>query len=181
MEVSALGNTDLDAAIAKMIAVAARNGVEDLHSAGAFSDKQAPALNRRIRGRIYELLLATRRRDVKRNDDPFTRYVDSLAEGHKGGKTVAALQGAIARAVEEFAGAQAIDAKTAAQLRKAATNAAIEAWKTATRLSLGRAKNQQKDTLAVNWWLRSIPDYWEEPEGSPQFQALLDKDKSRSP
>lgn len=47
-------NADFDVVIATMIALAARNGVEDLHAAGAFSDEQAQALNRRIRGRIYE-------------------------------------------------------------------------------------------------------------------------------
>lgn len=48
--------TEFDALAAKVIALAARNGVEDLHADGAFSDKQAPALNRRIRSRIYEVL-----------------------------------------------------------------------------------------------------------------------------
>jgi hypothetical protein len=37
---------DGDAIFAKMIALAARNGVEDLHANGAFSDQQAPAPNR---------------------------------------------------------------------------------------------------------------------------------------
>jgi len=63
---------DTDAVIAKMIAVAARNGVEDLHADGAFSDQQAPLLNQRIRSRIYELLVASRRSDPRRTDDPFT-------------------------------------------------------------------------------------------------------------
>jgi len=170
---------DLDAVIAKMIALAARNGVEDLHAASAFSDQQAPALNRRIRGRIYELLLANRLRDVSRSNDPFSKYVDDLAEGHKGGHTVAALQGAVSRAVDDFAAAEAIDQDTASKLRKAATKAAAEAWRTLTRVSVNRSKDEEKDQFAVSWWLRSIPDYWEEPEVSPEFEMLLDSTEPR--
>jgi hypothetical protein len=167
-------DTDFDAVIAKVIALATRNGIEDLHANGAFSDRQAPALNRRIRGRIYELLIANRLRDASRNDDPFSQYIDHLAEGHKGGHIVAALQGAISRAVDDFATADAIERDTAAKLCTAATKAAVEAWKTINRLSLHRSKDEKKDQFAVGWWLSSIPDYWEEPEVSSEFQKLLD-------
>jgi hypothetical protein len=165
---------DFDAVIAKMIALAARDGVEDLHADDAFSNRQAPALNRRIRGRIYELLLATHQRDVTKPHDPFTKYLDDLADGYKGGHIVAALQGAVGSAVDDFATAETIDRDTAAKLRAAATKAAVEAWRTVNRLSLGRSKDEEKDQFAVNWWLRSIPDYWEEPEVRPEFQKLLD-------
>ncbi len=165
---------DYDAVIAKVIALAARNAVEDLHAAGAFSDQQAPALNRRIRGRIYELLLANRLRDVSRSNDPFSNYVDDLAKGHKGGHTVAALQGAVARAVDDFAAAETIDQDTTTKLRNAAIKGAIEAWRTVGRLSLGRSKDEEKDQSAVEFWIRSIPDYWEEPRVSPEFEKLLD-------
>jgi hypothetical protein len=173
MPETASTDTDIDAVIAKVIALAARNGVEDLHAAGAFSDRQAPSLNRRLRGRVYELLLATRERDP-RQDDPFAAYVDDLADGHKGGHAVAALQGTVARAVNDFAAAEAIDTATATKLRKAAIKGAVEAYKTVTRLSLGRSKDEERDRLAVEFWLRSIPSYWEEPVVSPEFQKLLD-------
>jgi hypothetical protein len=165
---------DYEVTIAKMLALAARNGVEDLHADGAFSDRQAPALNRRIRGRVYELLIATHRRDYRRDNDPFGQYIDDLAQGYRGGQTIAALQGTIARAVDEFAAAEAIDTTTATKLRRAAIKGAVEAYKTVNRLSLGRSKDEAKDSFAVDWWLRSIPDYWEEPEISPEFQRLLD-------
>jgi hypothetical protein len=167
-------DTDIDAVIAKTIALAARNGVEDLHVAGAFSDRQAPSLNRRIRGRIYELLVATRRRDLSRDTEPLTMYVDDLAQGHKGGHAVAALQGAVGRAVDDFAAAEAIDTATATKLRKAAIKGAVEGYKTVTRLSLSRSKDEERDHFAVEFWLRSIPSYWEEPVVSPEFQKLLD-------
>lgn len=108
-----------------------------------FSDRQAPPLNRQIRGRIYELLIASRRCEPSRNDDPVTKYVDDLARNHRGGRTVAGLQGAVARAVDDFAGAEAIDIATAAKLRKAAIKGAVEAHKTVTRLSLGRSKDEE--------------------------------------
>jgi hypothetical protein len=165
--------------LAKLIALVARNGVKDLHVAGAFSDQQAPGLNRRIRGRVYELLLASHRRNYRWDDDPLGKYIADLAQGYRGGETVAALQGAVARAVDDFAAAEAIDATTATKLRKAAIKGAVEAYKTVTRLSLGRSKDEERDRFAVDWWLRSVPDYWEKPEVSPEFQKLLDSARSR--
>jgi hypothetical protein len=165
---------DFHAVLAKMIALAARNGIEDLHAAGAFSDRQAPSLNRRIRGRIYELLVATRRNDLSRDDDPLTKYVDDLAQGHRGGRVVAALQGAVARAVDDFAAAEAIDTATATKLRQAAIKGAVEAYKTVNRVSFGKSKDEERDRFAVEFWLRSVPSYWEEPVVSPEFQKLLD-------
>jgi hypothetical protein len=48
---------------AMVIAMAARNAVEDLHAGGAFTDQQAPALNRRLRNRVYAVTLALLRLD----------------------------------------------------------------------------------------------------------------------
>jgi len=161
-----------DAVLAKVIALAARNGVEDLHAAGVFSDRQAPSLNRRLRSRVYELLIATRHRDSSRRRDPFTAYVDDLAHGYTGSHITAALQGAIARAVDEFAAAEAIDPDTARQLREAATKGALTAYKTVGRVSRGRPKDEH-DQQAVQFWLMSIPKHWEEPVLSPEFKAML--------
>jgi hypothetical protein len=165
-------DTDNDAVLAKVIALAARNGVEDLHATGAFSDRQAPPLNRRLRGRVYELLIATRHRDSSRRHDPFTAYMDDLAHGYTGSHATAALQGAVARAVDEFAAAEVIDPDTARQLRGAAIKGALVAYKTMNRLSRGRPKDEH-DQQAVQFWLMSIPDYWEEPVLSPEFQEML--------
>ena len=173
MTKQATTDTDYNAVLAKVIALAARNGVEDLHAAGAFSDQQAPSLNRRLRDRVYELLIATRLQDASRRHDPFTAYVDDLAHGQTGSHITAALQGAIARAVDEFAAAEAIEPDTARQLREAATKAALAAHGAVGRLSRGRPKDEH-DQQAVQFWLNSIPKDWEEPEVSAEFQAMLD-------
>jgi hypothetical protein len=165
-------DTDNDAVLAKVIALAARNGVEDLHAAGAFSDRQTPSLNRRLRGRAYELLIATRHRDSSRRHDPFTAYVDDLAHGCMGSHATAALQGAVARAVDEFAAAEATDPDTARQLREAAIKGALVAYKTVGRVSRVRPKDEH-DQQAVQFWLMSIPEDWEEPVLSPEFQEML--------
>ena len=156
-------DTNFDAAAAEMLTLAARNGVEDLHMAGVFSDQQAPSLHRRIRTQIYELLIATRCGHLSRGNNPFLQYVDNLAENQKGGRGVAALQGAVARAVDDFAAAEALDPATATKLRNAAINGAVNAYKTITRLNLGRSKDEEQDRLAVDFWVRSIAPYWEEP------------------
>lgn len=162
---------DNEAVLAKVIALAARNGVEELHAVGAFSDQQAPSLNRRLRGRVYELLVATRHRDSARSRDLFTAYVDDLAHGHAGSHISAALQGAVARAVDEFAAAETINPDIARQLREAAIKGALVAYKTVGRVSRGKPK--ERDEQAVQFWLMSIPKYWEEPVLSPEFKAML--------
>lgn len=163
---------DFDAVVAKVIALAARDGMEDLHADGAFSDLQAPSLNRGLRGRVYEVLTATRHRDPGRRHDPIAKYMHDLAQGHKGGLARAALQGAVARAVDDFAAAEVIDGDTAQELREAAVGAALIAYKTVDRLSRGKSKDGQ-DQRAVDYWLRRIPKDWEEPVVSPKFQKLL--------
>lgn len=165
---------DNNALLAKLIALAARNGVEDLHAAGAFTDRQAPSLNRRLRGRVYELLIATRYRDSSRRRDPISAYVDGLASEYAGSRAKAALQGAVARAVDGFAAAETINPDVARQLREAAIKGALAAYKTVSRLSRGKSKDEDRDRAGVEFWLKSIPDYWEEPTVSPEFQKLLD-------
>jgi hypothetical protein len=172
--VDAPTDTDFDATLAKMIALAARDGVEDLHADGAFSDQQAPSLNRRLRGQVYELLIATRHRDPGRRHDPFAEYVHDLAHGHRGGLATAALQGAIARAVVDFAAAEAVDGDTARKLREAAVKAALVAYKTVDRLNRSKPKNE-RDRRAAEYWLMRVPSYWEEPVVSPEFQKLLNR------
>lgn len=163
---------DYDALLAKVIALAARDGVEDLHTAGAFSDRQTPSLNRCLRNQVYELVIAWDRQSSRRHD-PFTAYIDDLAHGHKGIHGTAALKGAVARAVDDFAAAETIDADTASQLREAATKGAVEAYKTVRR-SFYSPTPEKQDDQAVESWLTRIPAYWEAPQVSPAFQELLD-------
>jgi hypothetical protein len=49
---------DVEASIAMIVALAVRNGVEDLHAEGVFSDAQAPDFNRGVRNGLYEALVA---------------------------------------------------------------------------------------------------------------------------
>jgi hypothetical protein len=58
-------------------------------------------------------------------------------------------------------------------LREAAIKGALVAHKTVGRVSRGRPKDEH-DQRAVQFWLNSIPEDWEEPVVSPEFQALLD-------
>jgi hypothetical protein len=167
---------DADAIFAKMIALAARNGVEDLHTDGAFSDQQAPALNRRVRGRIYEVLIAVRRGDLSRDDDLFTDYLWKLAGDRPGDVARAAVQGAIAKAVDEFAEVEAINSDVASQLRQAAIKEALFAFEALLKLHRGDPE-ARKD---VAYWLWLVPDYWEEPAVSPEFQAVLDSARPTS-
>jgi hypothetical protein len=118
-------SNDVDAMWAKLIALGARNGTEDLHVAGAFSDRQAPALNRSLRGRIYEVLVALRRLDPDQADDPYRRYLQDLAAGSNLKPTQAAIAGAVARAVKDYAAAEGADAATAAALTKTAIDTAL--------------------------------------------------------
>jgi hypothetical protein len=83
--------------------------------------------------------------------------------------------------VDDFAAIEAIDPTTATKLRKAAIKGAVEAYKTVNSVSLGRSKNEERDRFAVEWWLRSVPSYWEDPEVSPEFQKLLDHYEARTP
>jgi hypothetical protein len=91
---------------AKTIALAARNGVEVLHAAGGFTDRQAPALNRRLRDHAYEVLIALRRMDPRRGDDPFSAYLIDLIDDQEEDWLRAALKGAVTNAVREFADAE---------------------------------------------------------------------------
>jgi hypothetical protein len=158
-----------DAIIAMVIALAARNSVEDLHTSGAFADAQAPALNRRLRGRICEVLIALRRSHDSPDCD---RFIDNIAIGN-GGRGVRAVRGAVAEAIGEFSAAEAIDAETTDKLRRAATKGATDAYRTLNSLALGRSKDADHDRFALNFWLSSIPPYWEPPEIRPEVEALV--------
>ncbi len=119
---------DLDGMWAKLIALGARNGAEDLHVAGAFSDRQAPALNRRLRGRIYEVLIALRRLDPDRPDDPYRRYLEDLGAGSNLEPTEAAIAGAVTRAIEDYAAAEGADSSTAVALTETASTVRSTIW-----------------------------------------------------
>jgi hypothetical protein len=162
---------DLNATWAVVIALGARNGVEDLHASGAFSDRQAPSLNRCLRGRVYEVLIALRRHNPDRPDDPYRGYLKGLAASSSTDPTRAAIVGAVARAVEEFAVSDGVASAVALELTEAATGGALEVVDDLWRL------NDEEAQLDLQYLLRSIPMYWEHPQISPEFRALLERRK----
>ncbi|MGD0454006.1 MAG: hypothetical protein ABSB69_10450 [Solirubrobacteraceae bacterium] len=161
-------SNDLDAMWAKLIALGARNGTEDLHVAGVFSDRQAPALNRRLRARVYEVLIALRRLDPDQADDPYRRYLQHLAAGSGLEPTQAAIAVAVERAVKDYAAAEGVDAPTAAALTEAGIDGALNHLEAVWQLD---DTNMQR---ALAFFVSAIPIYWEHPQVSPEFQALLE-------
>jgi hypothetical protein len=159
-------SNDLEAMWAKLIALGARNGTEDLHVAGVFSDRQAPALNRRLRGRTYEALIALSRLDPDRADDPYRHYLQDLAAGSSREPTQAAVAGAVARAVEDYAAAENADAATAAALAETAIDGALNHLDALWQFD---DTNMQR---SLAFFISAIPMYWEHPQVSPEFRAL---------
>jgi hypothetical protein len=159
---------------AKTIALGARNGVEYLHAAGAFTDEQALALKCRLRSDAYEVLTALRRMDSRRADDPFSAYLIELTGDCRGDPLCAALRSAITNAVREFADAERIDAETAARLEHAAIDGAFEVVELYYRLDQPDGRRQ------LAFLINSIPSYWEQPPVSPAFGAMLE-DRSAPP
>jgi hypothetical protein len=123
-----------------------------------------------MRSRIYEVLIAVRRGDLSQDDDLFTDYLWKLAGDHGGDVARAAVQGAVATAVDEFAEVETINPDVAGQLRQAAIKEALVAFETLLELHRGDPE-ARKD---VAYWLWLVPDSWEEPVVSPEFQAVLD-------
>jgi hypothetical protein len=156
---------------AMTIGMSARNAVEDLHADGAFSDPQAPALNRRLRNRAYEVLVAVQALAETSHDDQLTEFLADQAA--LDGKTterikpIAALRGAIRAAVRDFAAAERLDPAIAKKLEIAAVGGATDAFK-ALR-SLDKLESAQE----VSYLARLIPPYWELPEVAPELSEIF--------
>jgi hypothetical protein len=73
------GDDAQDRLWAKVLALGVRNGVEDLHAAGAFDDAHAPAFNRIARSRIYEALAVLRAAGAA-DVDPDSPIMDWITE-----------------------------------------------------------------------------------------------------
>lgn len=110
---------DVAAQQAVVAAVLVRNGVEDLHAAGAFDDRQAPAFNRLVR---QEMLQACMSAQV--GGAAHVEYLVELAEDGReevgDDFRLLCLTGAAARAVWAFVDAQGLDADTGEALAEAA-------------------------------------------------------------
>jgi hypothetical protein len=101
--------TSLDAADqqAVLAAVLVRNGVEDLHAAGAFDDGQAPTLNRLVRQEMFQACTSAQIGGVAHED-----YLLELAEdrSEEAGEDfrLLCLTGAASRAVWAFVEAEGL-------------------------------------------------------------------------
>jgi hypothetical protein len=161
---------DHDKYWSKVFALGARNGVEDLHSEGAFDDSQAPLLNRLTRRRIHEALLALRYMDPERPDDPFFAYLSELVDDWTEEDPYhAVFPGAVSRAVWEFAEDAGIDEATAEELEDAAIAGCLEHVRLLARANEPDATRQLQMVVAM------VPSYWEDPDVSDEFRALLEE------
>jgi predicted component of type VI protein secretion system len=99
---------------------------------------------------------------------PIHRLLSGLAVDGDPKWPRSAVSGAIARAIAEFAAAEAVDPGTAAELEREATAGAQDAIDALLCFD-ERAKRQ------VGYLLGMAPAYWEPAEISPEFRALLEK------
>jgi hypothetical protein len=142
---------------ATIFAVLARNGVEDLHSQGAFDDSQAPDFNRLMRQELYAAFVA-----VEHDDDAAFEYLGDLAEeAHPEAPDARyeCLTGAAGRAVWLFADLHEIDDGTAADLADAAQLGVLE----------DREMQALRDPMGAMMLMSFISD-WEPPELSDEFR-----------
>lgn len=97
---------DAPAQQAVLAAVLVRNGVEDLHAAGAFDDGQAPGLNRFVRQELFQACTSAQIGGAVHED-----YLVELADGgcEEAGDDfrLLCLSGAASRAVWAFVEAEA--------------------------------------------------------------------------
>jgi hypothetical protein len=82
--------------------------------------------------------------------------------------TQAAITGAVARAVQDYAAAERTGAATAAALTETAISGALNHLNALWQLE------DTKMQKALAFFLSAIPLYWEHPQVSPEFQALLE-------
>jgi hypothetical protein len=147
--------------------MAARNWVEELHVAGAFSDSQAPTLNRAIRNRVYEVLKAWRRCNPKRKGNRFNAYLNELATDPDEEWPRSAVSGAVARAIREFAAAEHVQPAIAAELQEVAAAGAQSA--------IAELLDSDQDAQRrIAWLVYMLPDYWEPCMIGEEFRALLE-------
>lgn len=155
---------------AMTIAMSARYWVEDLHVAGSFSDAQAPSLNRRLRNRAYEALLALEHFD-RSPTNPLAGFLARRAEldGHieHAIEPVAALRGAIRKAVRDFAQVEQLSASEAEPLEEAAVAGATDAYRYLQTI------NEQTSAMQISYLASMIAGYWELPAIDPQLEGTF--------
>lgn len=94
----------------------------------------------------------------------------SLTEGSDLEPTEAAIAGAVTRAVKDYAAAERTDATTTAALTETGIGGALNYLDGLMRIDDAQVQR------GLAFFLSAIPPYWEPPEVSPEFQALVERD-----
>lgn len=148
---------------AVILAVLVRNGVEDLHAAGAFEDSQAPTFNRLVRQELYQAeVAASVKGDMEQDALDYLLTLAEAAHPDAGDDMeLMCLSGAVAYAVEKFAEAEGVDEPTWDALTEAAQLAVLDEEERAGLTA----------TPFGNMLLMSCIADWEPPELGPEFTA----------
>lgn len=159
-------------------AVGARHGLQRLHEQGAFTDEEAPALNRALRTWIFSLLTLLHLSefdDEGTAHDLLLRLAGDTGDDDLMGQMMEAdhlyqvtLPRACAQAVREFCEGTGKDETVQAALADAAGREARQFvdW------SMASVDGDQKAADRVAIGLQLIPDYWERPELLDEVSAL---------
>jgi hypothetical protein len=152
---------DVAAQQAVVAAVLVRNGVEDLHTVGAFDDQQAPALNRLVRQEMLQACTSAQVGGAAHVD-----YLIELAEDDReevgDDFRLLCLTGAAARAVWAFVDAEGLDEETGETLAEAA------------QVAVCNQEEQQAMLTPIGaQFLFSYISAWEPPELSAGYRKRV--------
>jgi len=117
------------------------------------------------------VLIALRHLDPAKANDPYRRYLQDLTVRSHPELTHGAIAGAVARAIKDYARSEVVDAATVAALTETGIDGAL------SHLDALMQFEDTKMQRALAFFLSAVPLYWEHPEISPKFQALLDSDR----
>lgn len=151
----------------------------DLHAGGAFTDDDAPVLNRSIRNALFEAWTADN--SLSAADAPVGPQLRAWYEdqdhpelgdptGTEFGNVLASV---CRRAVLDVMHTRGADTAEAEELADVATRGVCESYN--SWLDVVGTDNPSPEALfAFSFNLASIPDYWEPAELSTEFQELLE-------
>jgi hypothetical protein len=162
--------------MAKMLALGVRNGLEDLHCDGAFSDSEAPRLNRAVRNRIFEVLAAVAigysQDEEGKAATAFDWLFTSYPTSEDGDIYFGIAPFAVERAIEEFAKETTTPTAMPDRMTEVGRKALIETADMFRRF--GRdGEADEEASFGVRWMDMSLPSYWKEPvPGADLLDAL---------
>lgn len=149
-----------------LVALGARNGVEDLHAARLIEDGQMPLFNRTVRRWLYEGFVAVRVvGEEHANRDWFEHYLNELVSDEQDLMRATCI-GATLAAVEEFTTAVGLDEPDADALVSAAA-AGVDEY--VDLIEGDDADSSARLAMAA----LMIPAEWEPPELSAEFREQL--------